>query len=524
MSPKSTPAPSRNGSSKPKRQQPASPSTDAPAAAATRPLNYAAGVRPDKQAYEEEQNRIKADIDGVQAKLSAVREKISLTTNSDWGNDRDAELRAELNEIKGQQSSSKMSRSQTMERIKALQENIHKKVKDLQAARSKTSFKTVEDVDTHIKKLDKQVESGTMKLADEKRALLEISNSKRARRAVEGFQGEQDKIEEERRTVEELKKQLDDPQAKALSDRYDTIIAELDTMKAERDEANANRSKLYEERDSLQAELNGLYGEKRESLQRFREANDHYWAKVNEDRARREERRRTQKAAEEQQKKKDIADRMLEEARIPAFQTEIEDCQTLIDHFSGKAPNPETSKSDIPQKAQLAGVPQLELRKVEGAPEGVVVRKKGEEEESYFVGGKGKGRGKKNTQKANGEASGTGSPTTASASLHVPLSVLSALGSLSIPGPTSSAEVPRVIEDLKTKKLWLEANQARVTVERIEKAEAEVRRLMDLPRESPAEPVPTPEADGSMQGSGLTDEVVDKLDIILEHEVVTETS
>jgi hypothetical protein len=37
--------------------------------------------------------------------------------------------------------------------------------------------------------------------------------------------------------------------------------------------------------------------------------------------------------------------------------------------------------------------------------------------------------------------------------------------------------VPRVVEDLKTKKAWFEANQARVTAEAIAKAEAEIQRL-----------------------------------------------
>ena len=56
--------------------------------------------------------------------------------------------------------------------------------------------------------------------------------------------------------------------------------------------------------------------------------------------------------------------------------------------------------------------------------------------------------------------------------------LLTALLSLSIPPPTSTADVPRVIEDLKTKKAWFEANQARVTAENKAKAEAEIRRLL----------------------------------------------
>ena len=55
--------------------------------------------------------------------------------------------------------------------------------------------------------------------------------------------------------------------------------------------------------------------------------------------------------------------------------------------------------------------------------------------------------------------------------------MLSAILALSIPPPTSSADVPRTVEDLKTKKTWFEANNDKVTRERGEKAEKEIRRL-----------------------------------------------
>ena len=40
-----------------------------------------------------------------------------------------------------------------------------------------------------------------------------------------------------------------------------------------------------------------------------------------------------QKVAEEQQKKLDLVERLREEGSSPAYQIEIQDCQTLIDAF-----------------------------------------------------------------------------------------------------------------------------------------------------------------------------------------------
>ena len=79
--------------------------------------------------------------------------------------------------------------------------------------------------------LEKQVESGNMRVVDEKRALQEIQQLKRSRRTVESFQADQESIEADRAKLDELRKQLDDPEFKAISDRYDTIKAELDEIK-----------------------------------------------------------------------------------------------------------------------------------------------------------------------------------------------------------------------------------------------------------------------------------------------------
>ncbi|TFK75903.1 hypothetical protein BDN72DRAFT_786031 [Pluteus cervinus] len=452
--------------------------------------SFGSGGKPDKKIFDAEQDSIKSEIEELQVKLDAVRNKIGLATKGGSGNDRRTTLRAELDSIQSQQGNNKASRSKLLDQVKALNESVAKKVKDLQAAKGKIAFKSVEEVDAHIARLDKQVESGNLKLAEEKRALQEISTTKRQRKTVEGFAIQQQAVDADREKIDEIRKELDDPEAKALSERYDTIKAELDDIKKESDEAFAGRNKLFQERDALQTSLNALFTKKRESAQAFRDANDHYWSKLREDQERRRERFRAQKAAEDAQKKKEIADRLLDEAKAPAYQSQIEDCQTLIDffnHLSGK-PTASLSSSSIFDKSEIAEVPKLEVRKVDDIPQGAVVRKKkGEEEESYFVGGKNRNKNNKKANSsapkakvANGDADTPTPAPTKPGELNIPLATLSALLTLSIPPPTSSEDASRVIEDLKTKKTWYEANQARVTTENIAKAEAEVERLHAL--------------------------------------------
>jgi len=322
------------------------------------------------------------------------------------------------------------------------------------------------------------VESGKLRLGDEKRAIQEISNTRRLRRTVEGFQAEQATVDREKERAEELRAQLDDPEAKAISERYEELKAELDNIKRKNDEAFAGRGKLYDEQSALQSVIDELWGLKKESHRRYKDAGNRHWEKVKEDRARRAERFRQQKAAEEQQKKLDLVERLREEASSPAYQTEIQDCQTLINAFSkGTTSEVPVVTSAAEQKAaSLAGVPELDIRTVE-APADMVVRKKKGEEEVYFVAGKGK-KSKKGP-KTNGQSSpALSTPSTSSSQFHIPLPTLTALLSLSIPPPGSGDEIPRVIEDLKTKKAWFEANQELATKDKITKAEAEIKRIL----------------------------------------------
>ena len=75
---------------------------------------------------------------------------------------------------------------------------------------------------------------------------------------------------------------------------------------------------------------------------------------------------------------------------------------------------------------------------------------------------------------------------------------LAALLELSIPPPTSPAENARVVDDLRTKKAWFEANQARATAEAKAKAEKEIHRLIGKYEHADATPSPAePNGEGA---------------------------
>ncbi len=271
---------------------------------------------------------------------------------------------------------------------------------DLQSKKSSSQFKNVSDIDAQIRcaalpgvlsaltcplgpisKLEAQVESGTLTVLAEKRALQDISGLKRQWKTLDGLEGSQESIESERAKLDELRAQLDNPESKARSERFDAIKDELDSLKKESDDAYASRSTLFEERDALQKQLDDLYTAKRESVQRYRDASKTYQAKQQEDRNKRAERSRQLRQAAEDDKKQEMVDSLRDEAETPAFQADIQDCQTLIDFFSG---NVTASANGLElNKAKVQGVPEHNLRTVADNTQGLVPLKV--DDQDYFA-------------------------------------------------------------------------------------------------------------------------------------------
>ncbi|KAI6042893.1 hypothetical protein EDC04DRAFT_3088269 [Pisolithus marmoratus] len=252
-------------------------------------------TKPDKVAFQAEEARIKSEIDAVQTKLTAVCDNLSSSYANrpdDAVNNKRVILRAELDHIRRQRSG-----RNNLRQIKSLQDSIDKRnssfgldsdgiittqVKNLQAAKAKPPFRTVAEVEARTESLKKQIKSRSMRVVEEGRATRELLQLACLRKTVEVFQCKEDAIEADRRAVDELRKRLEDPESKVLSDRHEAITAELDGLKREIDEFYAGRARLIQERNALQAQLNALWREKRDASQKFRDASDRYWAKMQE--------------------------------------------------------------------------------------------------------------------------------------------------------------------------------------------------------------------------------------------------
>lgn len=195
---------------------------------------------------------------------------------------------------------------------------------------------------------------------------------------------------------------------------------------------------------------------------------------------------------------------MREEAKLPAYDREIEDCGVLIGWFNtkyGQGSGEETKEAaGLLSKSAIDGVSvsslticrqctfsshchfqvkSLDIRKVDDQPIGTILQKRDDTEGwGAFAGTKKKGKGGKKNQTSTASGADTPTSTTStSKDISLPFSTLNTLLEFGITPPANKDDVPRVIEDLSHKKAWFEANQKSKTEAEIEKVEKQIQKM-----------------------------------------------
>lgn len=298
-----------------------------------------------------------------------------------------------------------------------------------------------------------------------------------------------------------------------MSKRFDEIKTELEAIRAKSEKSGTSRQQLMTKRNELQAKLDELWNSRRSRQAEFRNENDAYNAKVRVEREKRNEKYKEEKKAEEQRRRKEEEATLREDAALPAYGKEIDDCDVLIRFFSTRSSDgasEEATKEDVTKK-NLEGVKPLEVRQIEAdeAFAGATIAKKKSqesEEDGYFIGGtkKTKGKGKK---KGKGVPLSLGedvseekinetdaSSTIKEAPLNIPLPMLSGLLALNIPPPTGASDITKVVENLRLKKAFFVSDQKRKTQENMDAVEKKLKALEVVDEEQETAKVDFPEA------------------------------
>ena len=390
---------------------------------------------------------------------NAIKTKIDLAQpqNRDSpASKRQQELKSQLQSIKQQQSSFKTSRGSVQEKVSALDAQLKSRMAEQKTARSRVAFKSVEEIDREIQRLEKQVDAGTMKLVDEKKALAEISSMRKQRKGFAGFDEAEKGIQDVKAQISELKKTLDNPEAKALSQKYDELNRELQEIKAEQDKAYGSLSSLRDERSKLHGDQQEKYSAMRDIKDQFHKARLAYREYEQELYRQKQERQKAERDAYQKEKRRAIAARKLEEASEPAYMDEILTAEGLIRYF-----DPSTTAENAKSLRAPSGFAAEAQRNVAASDfQGTKVSRKEDREENYFMGGGGK-KGKKGKK---GSTTASPAPSTPNeGKFNLSMGVIEELAKLNVEPPMNQAGVPEVTEKLKEKRDQWKAEQGKRT-------------------------------------------------------------
>lgn len=386
----------------------------------------------------------------------AIRAKIDLakpTSKDSPASKHRSELLAQLKEIREQQKTGKTGRNETFAKINKLDENVKSEIAAQKIARGKVSHKSLADLDAEIDRLDRQVNTGTMKIVDEKKALSEISNLRKQRKNFGGFEETQKSIDAKKAELKKLRDSLDDPESKALSDKYNKIQAELDVIKAEQDEAFKSINSLHDERKKLQ----DLQQEKWTAQKKLKD--DHFHAnrafQNYEYKARQaiRERRKVEQENYLKEKKRERAQGVLAEASEPAYLDEIRTAESVLRFLDPKYQGNEKAPLQAPSKFSAQASRTVDDAGIKGMK---VVRKDAEEDYFAGTGGKKGKKGKKNNASAAPESPAAGK-------YNCPPQVMNDCASMGIDPPMSAADISSVAEKVRAKLDFYKSDQAAQT-------------------------------------------------------------
>jgi hypothetical protein len=235
----------------------AAAATPAPATEATAPSKKQPVVkpeRPDEEAFKKAEAAAKKAHEAAQKELVSVPSRSPPFQTTDTSqlpqnaikaqldsvkpggkNPRQQEIKDELAKVRSQVAAKKAARQKVEDAIKALQDSINARVKELNTKRGNMAYRSLADLEAAVAKLDRDVSSGTMKLVEEKKALQEIGNLNKQKKNFAVFDEAQKSIDADRLKLKEMKEKKQDPELKELNEKYDALDQEFKALKAEQD-------------------------------------------------------------------------------------------------------------------------------------------------------------------------------------------------------------------------------------------------------------------------------------------------
>lgn len=412
--------------------------------------------RPDSDAHKAKVAAVQQEIKQLDAESAKLTAEIAKLQIDQLVMDKRNKLQQELKQLIVQQGGIKLQRQTINDEIKKIDAQIKKRISEIQAQTLKNNFKLVAEIDARVNALDKMIDAGDLKLADERRYVKEMLSLRKLRKDFGGIEKTQALIDADKEKIAALKQKLLGVQNKELNAQFEKIQKELDEINNLNKGTIIKRNAVYDQRNALKKEKDAKWNEIRALRAQFDEQYKHFKEQMADEIKRREDEDKERIESEKAAKLKARAERELAAAQVPAFTAEINSIHSLLAYF-----DPEYVKPAAADPLKNGGFTTLKLaaRTVEMPADMVVVSKKQEEFVPTLKLKKGK--------KAKGK----------SKNFTVDPDIITELLELSCRFPTSQEQVPDTIKVLKETLAALQDKQEEQTQVNIEKAKAKIATL-----------------------------------------------
>lgn len=392
--------------------------------------------KPDKALHDESLKTLDEKFERLKDERRKVQDKIDEAMgagkNTEMGKARDAmaALRAQKSKLIDEK---KAIRAQ-LDVLKAAGDKIFKDKKD---AKSTVRFSTVEEINKEIAKLQKQQETTSMSLTEEKKLIKEmdaLQASKSKIKDVASKDSELLDVREKRNLVSDQIK-AKDKEIDAVSKEMDEVGAKIKTMSEKETDKKSVLDAFFNERETVKKEISATLKEKDTIRDEFREKNNAWWNYQRAVKAQKQLQYEEEKKKREEAKQAFLKAKEEEEAKKIPYEEEQALCDYLADYLE-RTYLKEGDDADSKVTAKKEDIVAVK----EDPFAGMASLKKSEEE--YF----GKGKSKKKRQRAPKKADEK--PFT----LNV--DSFEQFGLIGLNPPTSLEAVSASVKELREKKEW----------------------------------------------------------------------
>jgi len=377
-----------------------------------------------------------------------VQKKIDEAMNDPEHKAKLQKARAELNELKTSKQSLINEKKALRAQLDSARNKTDKIIKDKKDARSNVKFSSLEEINKEISKLQRQQETTTMSLTEEKRLIKEIDALEASKKFVQDLKSKDaamDDVKEERKTIAQ-QMAAKDKEIDAFNAKMDAV---METIRALNDVETKKRDSLqglFKQRDDKKK----LIGEKLKIKDKlrddFREKNNAWYNYQRAVRAQKKIQYEEEKKKRDEERQAYQAKLEEEEAKKIPYEAEQALCDYLADYLERTYLKGKSEGGDGDSAEKKVDV--VEVKDDPFAGFKPVTKK---DDDAYFASAASTG-GKKAKKKRGREAKKQQDTTAGPFKLSV--DTFEQFGLISMSPPTSVEQVPKVVKDLREKKEW----------------------------------------------------------------------